>query len=87
MAEKPITYTKRSLTRKKLAMFLPDDPELIRYFENLSQDVSVVIPDAIAASSSDVDSVLLQASFTRTQQVPQFVENDQSILSAAVFGG
>lgn len=52
--------TKR-LTREQLAAFFPDNPRAIKLFENLTQDVSVTLPDA-------VDSVR-QESFVSMQAV------------------
>jgi hypothetical protein len=54
MAERPQVKTK-PVTRDKLAAFLPNH-ELIRAFENLTRDVSEVLPDAVLVDTAAIEA-------------------------------
>lgn len=56
MADQIVILTRR-LSREKLAQFLGNNHELIKAFEQLTQDVSVTLPDAIEALLQQVDEL------------------------------
>lgn len=87
MAERPDVKT-RSLTRNKLATFL-NSHELIKAFEDMSQDVSEVIPDAIAGLNEDSDSLISASAFLpRVPQLPPRQDDTVGlILASQIFGG
>lgn len=87
MADRPAVKT-RGLTRDKLATFLKSH-ELIKAFEDLSQDVSEVIPDAIAQLSDESESLLSASVFLpRVPQLPpDQVDTIGLILASQIFGG
>lgn len=53
----PIAVATRQVTRDKLAQFLKSQ-ELIKLFENLTQDVSVTVPEALDTISAVADQAL-----------------------------
>lgn len=74
MASKPALLS-RLLTRNKLAEVFKNH-EIIKAFENLFQDVTATIPDAIQESSADADSVLTSQAFL--PRVPTFPLSDKA---------
>ena len=87
MADRP-EIKSRQLTRDDLAQFLPN-PKLIRAFELMTEDVTITLPDAIADSGSDADSVIAQASFAppMRQSTLQLTDTASPVLAAQIFGG
>ncbi|MGE5622495.1 MAG: hypothetical protein ACM3WS_05005, partial [Bacillota bacterium] len=85
MASIPIVKT-FVLTRNKLAQFLKSH-ELIKAFESITQDVTETLPQAIADSSRDPDSVLSTAAFLQRVPLmpPTFEDAAGSILAGEVF--
>jgi len=84
MADTPIIKTKR-ITREKLATVFKNH-ELIKAFENLQDDVVSALPEAIAESSTDADSVLGTGAFMRQpHHVPDILDDAQRVMTAAVF--
>ena len=86
MADTPIVKTIR-VTRDKLAVIFKSH-ELVKAFENLQSDVMESIPEAIAASSTDADSVLgSQAFLQRVHMPPTFDDESGKVLASQIFGG
>lgn len=84
MADRPNVKT-RLITRDKLAQFLPSH-ELIKAFENMSQDVAETIPDAIESASVDTGTVLASVAFARPVAAPPAAPADSGqVLAAKAF--
>jgi hypothetical protein len=84
MADLPTVKTKR-ITRDKLAQFLPSH-ELIKAFENLSEDVAETLPDAISGAAVDAGSVIASMSFTRPIATPPAPDGDAGqVIAGAAF--
>lgn len=85
MASRPNVKT-RPITRDKLATFLRS-AELIKAFENMTNDVSETLPDAIAGINGSQDSVLIAQLFARPPAaMPTFQDEASDILRGKVFG-
>lgn len=86
----PVSVKTRQISRDKLAKFLPT-LELIKAFENLSEDVSKTLPDAIDAVAGDVtdaDALLAASAFVKPQTAPPpaFTSPASDILAGQIFG-
>lgn len=85
MAERPEVLSKR-VTRADLAEFLPNS-RAIRAFENMVQDLTQTLPDAIENSSADADSLLAVATFVAPPSLPPTFHNAASdMLAGQIFG-
>jgi hypothetical protein len=85
MAERPPVKT-RPITRGKLSSFLPTH-ELIKAFENLSEDVSQTLPDAIEGSSVDASTVIAGAMFQQRQppMPAPSIDSVDAVMAGAAF--
>lgn len=84
MADAPIVKSRR-VTRDKLAAVFKSH-ELIKAFEDLIDDVSVTLPDAVEAEADNADTVLKAASFSRQPAPAPSMNNDAAgVMSAQLF--
>lgn len=85
MAETPVVKTRR-ISRDMLATFLKSH-ELIKAFEDLMGDVSQALPEAIASSSTDADSLVGVQAFTPRvpASAPSFNDESDKIHSMAAY--
>lgn len=86
MADRPVTKTRR-ITREELARFLPSH-RAIKAFEDLIEDLQS-LPDSIASTSDDQDTILAGATYRPHVPVPVHNPDDSSsqILATQIFGG
>lgn len=86
MASRPPVKTKK-LTRDKLAKFLPNH-ESIKAFEDVTEDVSTTIPDAIEGMTESVDTLIAGEVFRRRAApapVPGGTSDTGQILAVEAF--
>lgn len=87
MADAVVTQTQSKFPRNELDKLAQGNTRLIKAFEALFMDVGKTLPDAIASSTSDADSILGQAIFAPPAQapVPASAPDAAQVMAAASF--
>jgi hypothetical protein len=80
MSDRPDVQTSRNMIRAQLAAAFPGNPRLQRAFENMADDVTATLPDAIAAAieaASDASTMAQAAAVTALGLAAQALARDE----------